>query len=237
MNRVYLKVCVGLISSLLSVSVFAQQIKNAELQQLSENLQQYLNSQNAIEQYHAYKAQIWLSYAKNEFSENSLTVAGQEAFEQSRSLVKKLSSTASENNQLTTSILSVSQVMRRDLWWQLEYFKQNGAINTEPQALAEAEVMLVWAAAEYCELGWRHAKEHFFAVEQRLYQIKQSLPEIEPISLNMEDLPTFEALNGKGCQGVNSKFWPLKLQEVPSNKQTPQENVNTEISIDTLTID
>lgn len=194
---------------------------------MTTSIQSALLSEDALTQYHGHKAQMWMSYAKNEQSENSLTIAGREATEYSQALINGL--TDVQQISLMTPIVSVSQVMRRDLWWQIEFFKQNGAIHAEPRALAEAEVMLVWAAAEYCELGWRHAKEHFFAVEQRLYQVNQALLGLKVKIPNLEtELPSLEQLNGQGCRGVNVNYWPLQVKthatgNVP--KQAEQEAV------------
>lgn len=174
---------------------------------MSAPIQTAIQNEDALTRYHAHKANMWLSYAKNEQSENSLTVAGQEALQYAQQLVDGFSEP--KNLSLTTPILSVSQVMRRDLWAQIEYFKQHGGIDAAPQTLAEAEVMLVWAAAEYCELGWRHAKEHFFAVEQRLYQVKQQLPGVSRPNVDLSALPTLAQLNGQGCTGVNTAYWPV----------------------------
>lgn len=206
--------------------VYAEPFSAADVQRqintLSNTLQQYTDA-DALTRYHAYKAKMWLSYAVNQQSERSLTVAGQEALQQAQSIVSGLQS--KQNLSLTTPILSVSKVMRRDLWWQVEYLKQQGAIHKAPESLAHAEVMLVWAAAEYCELGWRHAQEPFNAVEQALYQVVESTGvQRTDISWRPEQLPSLQQLNGKGCQGVNSKFWPL--DKVQLNQQSNSLKIN-----------
>ncbi|NNH79403.1 OmpA family protein [Acinetobacter sp. ANC 5380] len=191
--------------------VYAEPFSFADTQRqmytLSNTLQQYTDA-DALTRYHAYKARMWLSYAVNQQSERSLTIAGQEALQQAQTIVNGLQS--KQGLSLTTPVLSVSQVMRRDLWWQAEYLKQHGAIDKAPESLAHAEVMLVWAAAEYCELGWKHAKEHFNAAEHALYQTVEStrLPRAD-ITWNPERLPSLQQLNEQGCQGVNSDYWPL----------------------------
>ncbi|CAM3031910.1 OmpA family protein [Acinetobacter celticus] len=185
---------------------FQQQVNS-----LSSTLAHY-NNADAATRYHAYKAKMWLSYAVNEHSESSLTVAGQEAMQHAQGIDDAL-----KNHQavsLTTPVLSVSQVMRRDLWQQAEYLKQHGALEKAPERLAHAEVMLVWAAAEYCELGWRHAKEHFNAAEQALYQVVEATDlKVKNIEWNPDQLPSLQQLNGQGCSGVNSTYWPL-LKEI-----------------------
>jgi hypothetical protein len=61
--------------------------------------------------------------------------------------------------------------------------KGQGAIHVAPERLAQAEVTLVWAAVEYCELGWRHAREHFQAAERTIFQVQQQLPYVVMIPL------------------------------------------------------
>lgn len=97
-------------------------------------------AESAVERYQLAKANAWLSYANHEYSERGFTSAGKEAFAQAEQLVHQTSTN------LVTQIISPSQVMRRDLWWQIEYLKQRGALEAEPQALANAEVMLVWVS-------------------------------------------------------------------------------------------
>lgn len=200
--------------------VYAEPVLAADAQHqidtLSNTLQQY-NDADPLTRYHAYKAKMWLSYAVNQQSERSLTVAGQEALQQAQIIVSGLQS--KQNLSLTTPVLSVSQVMRRDLWWQVEYLKQHGAIDKAPESLAHAEIMLVWAAAEYCELGWRHAQEPFNAVQQALYQVVESTGvQRMDISWQTQQLPSLQQLNGKGCHGVNPDFWPLA--KVQLNQQS-----------------
>ena len=196
-----------------------QQSSAVEAEVLSQQLQPYQQVSDAQTRYQASKAQIWLSYAKNEFSERSLTTAGREALAQGRQIAEKLAQ--KQPLSLTTPILTVSQVMRRDLWWQVEYFKQSGALEKAPEQLAHAEVMLVWAAAEYCELGWRHAREHFDAAEQALYQVAVATRQdhIDTVKWDAQALPSLKQLNGPGCQGVNADYWPLKVS-APIQDQT-----------------
>ena len=92
--------------------VYAEPFSAADVQRqintLSNTLQQYTDA-DALTRYHAYKAKMWLSYAVNQQSERSLTVAGQEALQQAQSIVSGLQS--KQNLSLTTPILSVSGFM------------------------------------------------------------------------------------------------------------------------------
>ncbi|MBB6364739.1 MAG: OmpA family protein [Acinetobacter sp.] len=223
-----MKYLTGLLTILLlgNSLVYAEPVSAANTQRqidtLSITLQQYTDT-DALTRYHAYKAKMWLSYAVNQQSERSLSIAGREALQQAQRIVTGLQS--KQNLSLTTPILSVSQVMRRDLWWQVEHLKQQGAIDKAPESLAHAEVMLVWAAAEYCELGWRHAQEPFNAVQQALYQVVESTSiRLTDTSWQPEQLSSLQQLNGKGCHGVNSEFWPLA--KVQSNQQSNSLKIN-----------
>ncbi len=182
----------------------------AQIDDLAAVLEQQRQAASGQNRYQAYKGQMWLSYARHEMSEGSLSSAGQEAWQQAQGIAQGLQQR--QPLPLATPVLSVSQVMRRDLWQQIEYFKRQGALERAPEQLAQAEVMLVWAAAEYCEFGWRHAREHFQAAERAVYQVAQAsatqagaaAPAWHP-----EQLPALQQLNGQGCAGVNPEFWPL----------------------------
>jgi outer membrane protein OmpA-like peptidoglycan-associated protein len=185
-----------------------QRPSTVQIDELATVLEQQYRQSAGPARYQAYKGKMWLSYTQNERSEGSLTSAGLEAWQQAKMISNGLQ--RHETLSLTTPILSASQVMRRDLWQQIEYLKQSGAIDKAPESLAHAEIMLVWAAAEYCELGWRHANEHFHAAEQALYQAIE-LSKIKPVPINgvMNELPSMAELNGQGCHGVTAEFWPL----------------------------
>ncbi|WP_062032118.1 hypothetical protein [Acinetobacter sp. BMW17] len=203
-------------------SAMAEQSINSvpHVQQLAQQVEAELHGTDPLLRYHAYKAKMWLSYAKSEISVQGLSSAGQEALQQAQILVDGFNQPTQLS--LTTPVLSMAQVMRRDLWVQLEYLKRQGAILVAPERLAQAEVTLVWAAVEYCELGWRHAREHFQAAERTIFQVQQQLPYVVMTS-DAFDLPTLVQLNGHGCQGVNAQYWPLLNTaqiQVPSSRSS-----------------
>lgn len=206
----------------LSSAMAEQSIKPvSQVQQLAQQVEAKLYGTDPLLRYHAYKAKMWLSYAKSEISVQRLSRAGQEALQQAQILVDGFNQPAQLS--LTTPILSIAQVMRRDLWVQLEYLKGMGAIHVASERLAKAEVTLVWAAAEYCELGWRHAREHFQAAERTIFQVQQQLPYVVMIPSDAFDLPSLLQLNGHGCQGVNTQYWPLLNTaqiQVPSSRSS-----------------
>ncbi|MFW2011187.1 OmpA family protein, partial [Acinetobacter nosocomialis] len=95
-------------------------------------------------------------------------------------------------------------VMRRDLWANTELFKQHAGFSCAQSQIAQSEVMLVWAAAEHCELGWRHSRELFLSAQRLIDQansrafscsvdVPQQLPKIS--------YPSLQELNGseQGC--------------------------------------
>ena len=204
-------------------SAMAEQSINSvpQVQQLAQQVEAELHGTDPLFRYHAYKAKMWLSYAKSEISAQGLSSAGLEALQQAQHLVDGFNQPTQLS--LTTPVLSMAQVMRRDLWVQLEYLKGLGAIHVAPERLAKAEVTLVWAAAEYCELGWRHAREHFQAAERTIFKVQQQLPYVVMTS-DAFDLPSLLQLNGHGCQGVNAQYWPLlNIAQIPVQSSRSSE--------------
>lgn len=128
------------------------------------------SAQVASVQYYAYKAQAWLNYAYHENSEGSLTDAGNYALAEALSILQALREDSAERLLVTSDIPPTSALMRPDLWATLMTLKQHGGIEVSPREMAYSEVKLVWAASEYCEFGWRHAREHFNAAERWINQ-------------------------------------------------------------------
>ena len=185
---------------------------------LQQRVQPFLQSNNALTQYHAQKAQMWLTYAANQHSEGSSTAAEQQAQTQARQLIEQLEQQQPISS--TTPVIQSSKVMRRDLWVNAELLKQQAGFDCAATEIAQAEVMLVWAAAEHCELGWRHSRELFAAAERLIdkanYQaanchaMTQSTAAQTLPAWSKANYPSLEQLNGpeKGCHGVVGP-WPL----------------------------
>lgn len=191
--------------------------KDPVLTDLQQRLQPFLASDDALLRYHAEKAKAWLVYAANERAERSLSVAKKEALAEATRLTEQLEAKAEIST--TTKVLSVSKVMRRDLWATAELLKQHPGFECASSDVAQAEVMLVWAAAEHCELGWRHSREPFAAAERLIdkatysaFSCREDLPKTLP----KVDYPSMESLNGTqaGCHGVVGQ-WPLVSPVVP----------------------
>ncbi|WP_051526916.1 OmpA family protein [Alkanindiges illinoisensis] len=185
---------------------------------LQQRVQPFLQSNDVLTQYHAQKAQMWLTYAANQHSEGSSTAAEQQAQAQALQLIEQLEQQQPVST--TTPVIQASKVMRRDLWVNAELLKQQAGFDCAATEIAQAEVMLVWAAAEHCELGWRHSRELFAAAERLIdkanYQAAnchataQSLAAQPLPAWNKANYPSLEQLNGpeKGCHGVVGP-WPL----------------------------
>lgn len=184
-----------------------------QYKKLSARIEKYLESSEPLVRYQAFKAKSWLGYAQHQTYEGGLTKAYTESFAEADRIVTLLEQ--GQQPTLTTPIISVSGVMRRDLWAVAEILKQHPSF-TEGIApkVAEAEVKLVWAAAEYCELGWRHSREHFSDAERLLYAAKSTavLASNAPAWPENIQLPSLVELNGSepGCHGVKGS-WPIPV--------------------------
>ncbi len=213
-----------------SSAVMVQDNDSVALSALAQRVQPFLLSDNALTQYHAQKAQMWLTYANNERSERSLSQAAQQAKAQAVQLIEQLEQDKAHPQPqqamaTTTAIIQSSQVMRRDLWVNAELLKQNAGFDCAATEIAQAEVMLVWAAAEHCELGWRHSRELFSAAERLIdkanYQVSSChggtalvLPK-----WNKANYPSLQQLNGAGCAGVVGA-WPMVVNTSGQNAPT-----------------
>lgn len=181
---------------------------------LHQRLLAFLNNPDVWTQYHAQKAQMWLTYAANQHSEGGWTAAEQQAQAQATQLIEQLEQ--QQPISTTTPIIQASKVMRRDLWVNAELLKQQAGFDCASTEVAQAEVMLVWAAAEHCELGWRHSRELFAAAERLIDKANDQVTHcqgggMQPLpQWNQNNYPSLEQLNGtkKGCHGVIGA-WPL----------------------------
>ncbi|AXY60691.1 MULTISPECIES: OmpA family protein [Acinetobacter] len=227
----------GLIFSTLSFTVNAEtqplsadsQYQAASAQILHEQIKSRLSSASEVQdRYQLEKASAWLTYADHQYSERGFTPAGKEAFEQVSKLLQQ-----EQKPSLTTAIISSSQVMRRDLWLRAEQLKLQPGFSCAYRSVAQAEVNLVWAAAEYCELGWRHSREIFAAAERQMDQAVYLAQQCEGASGQVQQpsvvkLPELKQLNGSiGCAGVNPELWPLKVSEDKAQEPAVLQIKNT----------
>lgn len=182
-------------------------------QQIQSKIRETLGQSSDVkEKYQLEKAQTWLSYANQLYSEKSKPKNLEMVYQQ----VLKITNT-DNRVQLTTQtpILAFAQVMRRDLWTRIESIKVHAGFQCAYKELAQAEVKLVWAAAEYCQLGWHHSREIFASAERLVDQAGYLAQHCEndrylDQAFSPIKMATVEQLNGStGCQGVNLAYWPF----------------------------
>lgn len=182
---------------------------------LVQRLQPYVHSDAVWTRYQAQKARMWLLYASTERNQRGITQAAAQAEAEAVKLLEQLKSNQSIS--ATTPIIASSKVLRRDLWVTAELLKQQPGFDCAADELAQAEVTLVWAAAEHCELGWRHSRELFAAAERLVdgasYQAASCHAASQSVAatpLARVSYPSLAELNGnqKGCHGVVGQ-WPI----------------------------
>lgn len=129
---------------------------------------------NARQQYLAYKAQAWLNYAYFESSIKSKTKAGDYALRDGENILRALKSDSADQVDLIVDIPETSALMRPDLWAQISALKDSGGIESAPRELAFSEVGLVWAAADYCQHGFRQPSSQFRMADRWLGQAREA---------------------------------------------------------------
>ena len=182
-------------------------------QQTQSKIREALGQSTDVkEKYQLEKAQTWLSYADQLYSEKSQPKNLEMVYQQAL----KITNTDNREQFATqTPILPFAQVMRRDLWARIESIKVHAGFQCAYKVLAQAEVKLVWGAAEYCQLGWRHSREIFASAERLVDQAGYLAQHCEndhylDQAFSPVKFATLEQLNGvKGCEGVNPVYWPL----------------------------
>jgi outer membrane protein OmpA-like peptidoglycan-associated protein len=215
----------------------ASELTESQKQQLAQRIKVLLQNPEPVAQYHAQKAQSWLDYANHQNSEGGLTSAYDSAMQQALQIATQLEQ--GQQPSMTTAVPPTSGVMRRDLWAIAELLKTHPAFAQVQTDVAKAEVKLVWAAAEHCELGWRHSREHFAAAERELYLARQTANQQAGAPQWPENLtyPTLAELNGsgKGCNGVQGSWplpvplWTVATPAISVPQPQPEAAVNAEL--------
>lgn len=140
----------------------------ASQQQVHVELQSAFGQATDIkEKYQLEKARAWLSYADHAYSAKAKRQNIELIYQQ---VLDILYADPRANLSVETAILPFSQVMRHDLWTRAERIKVQTGFQCAYKELAQAEVNLVWAAAEYRQLGWRHSREIFASAERLMDQ-------------------------------------------------------------------
>ena len=134
---------------------------------IRQQLQSYQAEHQPINtRFQAYKADAWLSYVAHERNEASLTKASRYALAEALSIVEALKTNQVDKLPLTADIPPTSGLQRPDLWASLLTIKQTPAFAPLVKTVADSEVKLIWAEAEFCEFGWRHSREHYSAADR-----------------------------------------------------------------------
>lgn len=129
---------------------------------------------SARQQYFAYKAQAWLSYAIHKDSMNSHSAAGSQALRTAETILQALKSNQEQKLKLIEDIPSTSALMRPDLWATLNALKDKGGIVNAPREMAFSEVALIWAATDYCDRGTQSSISHFRMADRWLEQARDA---------------------------------------------------------------
>lgn len=175
-------------------AVIAKGIQNkafvADVFCIREQLKPYQAEHQPINtRFQAYKADAWLSYVAHERNEASLTKASRYALAEALSIVEALKTNQVDKLPLTADIPPTSGLQRPDLWANLLTIKQTPAFTPLVKTVADSEVKLIWAEAEFCEFGWRHSREHYNTVDRWV-----ATAELTALNASGVDKQSFNAL-------------------------------------------
>lgn len=160
---------------------------------IREQLQPYQAEHQPINtRFQAYKADAWLSYVAHERNEASLTKASRYALAEALSIVEALKTNQVDKLPLTADIPPTSGLQRPDLWASLLTIKQTPAFTPLVKTVADSEVKLIWAEAEFCEFGWRHSREHYNTVDRWV-----ATAELTALNTSGVDKQSFNALKAQ----------------------------------------
>ncbi|NOX78391.1 MAG: hypothetical protein GXP20_05875 [Gammaproteobacteria bacterium] len=70
--------------------------------------------------------------------------------------------------------------------------KQTPAFTPLVKTVADSEVKLIWAEAEFCEFGWRHSREHYNTVDRWV-----ATAELTALNTSGVDKQSFNALKAQ----------------------------------------
>jgi len=111
------------------------------------------------------------------------------ALAEALSIVEALKTNQVDKLPLTADIPPTSGLQRPDLWASLLTIKQTPAFTPLVKTVADSEVKLIWAEAEFCEFGWRHSREHYNTVDRWV-----STAELTTLNTSGVDKQSFDAL-------------------------------------------
>jgi hypothetical protein len=147
-------------------------------QSRAKNLSASSSAGSVQRRYGLEKAQCWLGFAQHEVLRNNPTQVPELAWFKAHQLVNLLEQPGSilsavqldsvllgDASSRLGNIAPAVQVMRKDLWQQLDSIKNSPALSCSAKAVACAEVMLVQAAHAHDRIDWRYAKPYFGMAE------------------------------------------------------------------------
>ena len=151
------------------------------IESLQERLVNLNGSGVPIASYHFAKAQAWLDFALDEYTENDRSRVVEEALGQALHLIQLMERRA-EDIPADTPIIPSSEMIRPDLWEKAGAFKHHANFRCAGDRIAQLEVQLVWAGHEYREMGWRHAKPYLQAAERLAAEAEDELAACPPLT-------------------------------------------------------
>nr|WP_312385313.1 MULTISPECIES: hypothetical protein [unclassified Moraxella] len=114
------------------------------------------------------------------------------ALAEALSIVEALKTNQVDKLPLTADIPPTSGLQRPDLWASLLTIKQTPAFTPLVKTVADSEVKLIWAEAEFCEFGWRHSREHYNTVDRWV-----ATAELTALNTSGVDKQSFNALKAQ----------------------------------------
>lgn len=138
-----------------------------------------------ISSYPFAKAQAWLDFALDEYTENDRSPVVEEALRQAVLLIERLEE-GEDTVPMSTRIIPSSGIIRPDLWEKAETMKKDVNFRCAEDRVAQLEVQLVWAGHENREFGWRHANPYLQAAERLARDAEEQIAACPPRITAME---------------------------------------------------
>lgn len=121
--------------------------------------------------YHLAKAQAWLDFSKEEYSDNDRSGIVESTFGESLKLTEQLEVGVTTPLDLSTPLLEGPVRLETDVWKKVEELKED-KWDCAGHLIARLEVQLVHVEHEFHELGPIHAAPYRQAVQRMIEEIK-----------------------------------------------------------------
>ncbi len=116
-----------------------------------------------LNEYFICKAQAWLDFGRDEYTENDRSGVANAALRESLILIQAME--RGETPSRDTQLVETTVMLREDMWQQIASLKTADG-DCADCSIAKWEVMMVWAGHEQPELGWRHAEPYIRHAEE-----------------------------------------------------------------------